>query len=184
MLSELQKRKLIILFHMLDINKDGAMSQEDFELVSRNFAILRGWQPGSSEYDYLLEEFMSMWTVYFCTADRSFESKVSIHDFLEGFERQFASQHGHSSPIIKLMVDTTFDLVDADGDGLLSLAEHSQYFQAYGFDLNVASVSFEHLDRDRDGYISKSEFCQAINEFFGNDPNAPGNWFFGAYEID
>lgn len=43
--------------------------------------------------------------------------------------------------------------------------------------------AFAKLDLDGDGYISAAEFTRLYLEFFtSEDPEAPGNWFWGPLE--
>jgi Ca2+-binding EF-hand superfamily protein len=45
-----------------------------------------------------------------------------------------------------------------------------------------AADAFRRLDLDRDGYLSREEIFQNMKEYyFTDDPNAPGNWFFGPF---
>ena len=45
---------------------------------------------------------------------------------------------------------------------------------------SYADEMFNKLDLDNDGSISKNELMELAEQFFiGDDPNAPGNAFFG-----
>jgi uncharacterized protein (DUF2141 family) len=71
-------------------------------------------------------------------------------------------------------------LTDRDGDGKISRAEFAANLQAYGVAAPAAAEAFSHLDRDGDGFIDTDELLQNVEEFFyGDDPNAPGNWLVG-----
>ena len=44
----------------------------------------------------------------------------------------------------------------------------------------TAETAFEHLDLDGDGFLSREEFVQLIDEFYtSDDPDAAGTWLYG-----
>jgi len=75
-----------------------------------------------------------------------------------------------------------FDAVDLDGDGVISIKEYNIVLKAQGCSDEDSRHAFAKLDLDGDGRISREEYARAIYDYHvSNDPNAPGNWFYGSF---
>ncbi len=75
-----------------------------------------------------------------------------------------------------------FNIVDADGNGEISLAEYKDILVAWGGKEKEkeAASCFEKLDLNGDGIISKDEFVKNLKEYWlSNDPEVPGNYLYG-----
>jgi Ca2+-binding EF-hand superfamily protein len=73
---------------------------------------------------------------------------------------------------------------DADQDGKVTREEFvASYETLLAMRETIAGVSqaiLQLTDRDGDGFIDPDELLQNVEEFFyGDDPNAPGNWLVG-----
>lgn len=53
---------------------------------------------------------------------------------------------------------------------------------AHNFPAAKPAGAFAHCDFDGDGVISPDEALVLITQYFGDAPDAPGNWFFGALD--
>ncbi|HEY0603260.1 MAG TPA: hypothetical protein VGD58_10135 [Herpetosiphonaceae bacterium] len=75
-----------------------------------------------------------------------------------------------------------WDLVDpaAAGQGT-TLQRFKGMYRAYGLDEAVGEEAFRRMDTNGNGVLDRSEMYQRAMEFFGSDPDAPGNWLFGSY---
>ena len=77
-------------------------------------------------------------------------------------------------------VSEFFDVVDTNGNGVISLQEFTVYFKCMGIAEEHAKASFDAIDTDNDGFITRDEFVAAGSEFFnGVDPSHPGTMFLG-----
>jgi Ca2+-binding EF-hand superfamily protein len=73
-----------------------------------------------------------------------------------------------------------FDIMDVDGDNVISKSEFKQYLNAWDVTDPSAMDMFSMLDTDGDGYISRQEFIRATREFYYSpDLSVPGSFFFG-----
>ena len=69
-------------------------------------------------------------------------------------------------------VSEFFDVVDTNGNGIISLQEFTVYFKCMGIAEEHAKASFDAIDTDKDGFITRDEFVAAGSEFFnGVDPS-------------
>ena len=81
---------------------------------------------------------------------------------------------------IRDSMSLAFDMVDTNGDGVISPEEFSVYFKCMGVPDKYAQASFKAIDTDHNGEISREEFATAGIEFFtGVEPGTPGEVFFG-----
>jgi hypothetical protein len=84
--------------------------------------------------------------------------------------------------ILGALADTFFCLADVDGDGRVNREEFWAFQHGHFPELTraVLSEAFDHLDTDRDGYLSRIQFTSSIVEFWtSRDLDAPGNWWLG-----
>ena len=77
-----------------------------------------------------------------------------------------------------------YDIQDIDKDGSISVEEYKVMYKIHGIgDDSLAAEIFAKLDFDRDGKIRKNDYLNLVADFYlSNNPQAPGNLFFGAYE--
>jgi hypothetical protein len=72
------------------------------------------------------------------------------------------------------------DLIDADHDGRITAAEHRAFLVAMTVDPTRAATAFPHLDTDGDGFLSREEYVQLMEEFYTSDqPDSAGSWILG-----
>ena len=175
MLTHFQQRKLAKLFDLYDANQDGYIEAADYARVGEGFAACTGCVPGSADHEKLRSTYLGFWEQLRQSADADQDGKVTRDEFLASYERLLAMRDaivGVSQAILQL--------TDRDGDGKITPAEFAANLEAYGLDAPAAAEAFRHLDRDGDGFIAAEELLQDVEEFFyGDDPNAPGNWLLG-----
>ena len=94
---------------------------------------------------------------------------------------QTASKVLHrDNPKAGAVIVDLFDAVDTDANGVISLKEFEVYFECIGVGKEHAKASFDAIDANHDGKISRDEFANAFIEFLcNNDPAHPSTLFFG-----
>ncbi|RCJ23178.1 hypothetical protein A6S26_01070 [Nostoc sp. ATCC 43529] len=181
MVSELIKKKLTIFFGGLDVDKNGFVEPEDFDQIASNFARIRGLEPGSSDYENLHNQVISIWKNYWINADLNQDNKVSLDEYLEICNQQFVADNDSSAAAWEQPMEALFEVIDIDNDEKIALEEYKQLIAAFGFNASGYEEIFQKLDANGDGYIDKQEYLQLLKEFCGENPEAPGNLFFGYY---
>ncbi|MBH8560800.1 EF-hand domain-containing protein [Nostoc sp. CENA67] len=179
--SELLNKKMAVLFQGLDVDKNGFVDREDFDQITANFARIRGWEPGSSDYENLHNQLISMWEDYWINADIDKDNKVSLDEWIESYSQQYAVDQGSSAAAWQKPMATLFEVIDIDGDEKIAVEEYKQLLTAFGFNASGYEEIFQKLDTNGDGYIFKQEYLQLIKEFCGENPEATGNLFYGYY---
>ena len=180
MLTELQTAKLTHFFHILDYDCNGLIQKDDFEAVGENLAVMRGFDPGTEEYDTIMQSSLGIWdklTQYVHGTDGSLSMWLSFIDSLViNSDDEWYNQY------VNQVVESLFDLFDEDKDGFISLDEYIDLFVGLRIEVRFAPKSFKNLDMNNDGQISRDEMVKAVKEILkSDDPEAAGNWIFGSW---
>ena len=177
MASEFQRRKVAGVFNAMDVDHNGFLEEEDFEALTERWVAIRGWEPGSADYDRMRSIMMGWWAALLAMSDQDRDDKVSLDEVL-----LLVDQLGSMDAEVTATADSMFDAIDENGDGLIAIEEHKQVVKAWkGTDAGVEEI-FPRLDLNGDGYLSRAEFRELWADFWrGDDPAAPGQWVFGPY---
>ncbi len=175
MLHDLQERKLRHFFDVFDSDHDGLLEQSDFETYLQRMSEATGHRKG---WDELQSRWMFVWTTLQAMGDVDHDQMVSPDEWLSLADQLLQSEQSYAA-IMNGIGETTFDLLDADGDGRISKDEWRAFFWSHGID-DATDAVFPRLDSDGDGYVSRDETMANLREFFySDDPDAAGNLFFG-----
>ncbi len=178
MASDLIDRKVTHVVALCDQNGDGVLEVADFETWVGRMAAIRGWDPDSDGHARLDRLYLdTVRTVHEAYGDE--DGRVTVARFAEVLKSIGES----GGPEFQAWGDGFFGLLDADGDGRIGRDEYRDFLAALLLDRAAADQAFARLDLDGDGYISGDEFTRLYLEFFSSeDPEAPGNWFWGPFE--
>jgi Ca2+-binding EF-hand superfamily protein len=181
MLSDLQRRKISTLFKLHDLNEDGVLTPQDYEAYAEKMAGARGFARGTDRHDALRSSFMKMWDDLDTKADRNHDKKVTLDEWLAYYD-VLLHKPGMYEQVGQPIADSVFQLLDANGDGVVTPDDYALLFSAGRVDPDHAAASFKRIDVDKDGRVTPAELSQRLGEFFmSNDPDAPGNWLFGPF---
>ncbi|XP_064388757.1 clytin-like [Halichondria panicea] len=161
-------------FVQSDLNKDGYLSIQDFDMWSDNLerevkaepALLKKarnatrdfWESTGLKQGVLLskEQFVEK------VAEVAVAEKTN---FDEGKESLFFA-----------MMETVFDAVDTNRDGFLQMSEYATMNKAGNFDDGTAKILFDIIDKNHDGKLSRKELLEYNIKFWfaPDDPEAAG----------
>lgn len=176
MLSTRQREKLSHLFRVYDIDRNGFVEVDDFERVIHTLASARGWKPDGAPYARLRRAYMSQWQAIGVAASPPGSGRVKPDGWFAFWSVVLSSPDDSG---IRRITDPLFDVMDADGDGSISLEESRMWFAAHGNEQEADHV-FPVCDLNGDGRISREEWAILVREFFfSNEPDARGNLIFG-----
>ena len=106
------------------------------------------------------------------------DKKMTQEEFLK-MTGEFAADPEVPSTM-RQTLSAFFDIVDTNGDGVISPEEFKVYFKCIGIAEEYAKPSFDAIDTDKNGLISKDEFIAAGFEFYnGVDQSHGAALFFG-----
>jgi hypothetical protein len=178
--SDFQRKKLKRIFDLFDTDKNGFLEQSDYEAEARRVAELRGWSPGSAQFDEVQSKYKFVWNGIREGFDTNRDSKVSFEEWVTGVEKRAAEAQGQSDNAYRGFVEFVFNVFDRDADGALVGDDYVQFCQAYGIDAVIARATFAKLTRNDADRLSKDDVVHRVREFYqSTDPSVPGNAFFG-----
>jgi Ca2+-binding EF-hand superfamily protein len=181
MLSDTKRKKYTHYFNILDHDQDGMLEREDFVTVARVAAALRGIEAESPDYVALEAAVLLTWIHTQEFADTDGNGKVTLDEWLQTLEATGTNEEKFATYATPWAIGF-FDLIDADGDGVIGRPEYRAMLQCFRSDGMDSDSAFERLDSNKDGAISKEEAMQLVREFLmSDDPNAAGNWLFGPF---
>ena len=177
MASEFQRRKVSAVFHAMDADHNGYLEESDFKTLTARWVGIRGWTPGTEDYERMRAVMMGWWSALAAMSDADHDDKVSLDELMHVVDQLPAMDAE-----VMATADAMFDTIDQNGDGRIALAEHKQVVRAWkGTDEGVEEV-FAELDLNGDGHLSREEFRELWSGFWrGDDPESPSQWVFGLY---
>jgi Ca2+-binding EF-hand superfamily protein len=124
---------------------------------------------------------MAGWDALLVLADSDGDQRLTATEFCTAFGKLMAQPEQFNAVVLGF-VKTAITLWDSNQDGKVSEQEYKNYLLTIQVTEAEAADAFRRLDLDRDGYLSREEIFQNMKEYyFTDDPNAPGNWFFGPF---
>jgi Ca2+-binding EF-hand superfamily protein len=166
-------------FVQSDLNKDGYLLIEDFEMWSDN--IEREVKPEASLLKKLHEATPEYWEAA-CGLKPGVQ--LTKDQFIENMSKFSAAEKARfddgKTPLVYPYLDASFDAVDINRDGYLQLDEYKKFMKASNFDAGTAKNVFDIIDTNHDGKLSREELKSYYVKFWftPNDPEAAG--MFGA----
>ena len=168
-------RKMRTRFTRLDLNNDGFISREDYDLMATKLL----------EYSKMGEE-ESTRKIFADVADR-LGLKPGVRVPVEEAAKEASAKLMAIAPEerrdgLNMSHNTLFDALDLNKDGHISLEEYKIYFQIIGPDISEVEMtnSFNTIDKNKNGEISREEFLAAAFDFiYGVEETEISNAFFG-----
>ncbi len=181
MLTDLQKRKLTKLFAMYDTRCDGYLLAEDYENMAKKIAASRNLGLRSIKCQTLMSQFTYDWKCLQKKADGTHDQKVSLKQWLE-YHDEILGDRSKYDEQIRARTVALLDAFDRDENGGLSQQEWAELLKVYNVSPVYADIVYPALDTNQDGFLTKDEILQLIDDFYySDDPNAPANMMFGPY---
>lgn len=179
MASELRQKKLKKLFNLMDADGSGVLTKADLELSFESTVALKGYKPGSSEYQAAFDKMVTNSWNELAKMDANGDGKVTWDEFLAFYDK--SSNDPTVSQLITGGGEVLFSMVDADGNGQISLAEFKKMNSVWQSNEAKAEEIFAKLDKKGNGVLSKEDFLATCKDFFfSDDPESPANSLLGA----
>ncbi|XP_064399153.1 luciferin-binding protein-like [Halichondria panicea] len=156
-------RKMRTRAARLDINKDGFISREDYEIMSKRLA----------EYSKVTEEqAKKIRDSVLAVADSiklTGDTKYPVEQFAMKISQTILGNTGEKNQTdLHTSHNALFDVIDTNGDGHISVEEFKVYLKvvAPGVTEDQDKHAFDVIDADKNGEISREEFLAAAEDFF------------------
>lgn len=181
MLTPIQKRKLTRYFNILDQNMNGILEESDFREIVENLTTLRGYKKGSEAYQYVENSIMMIWENARAIGQAKNPDFLTLEEWLH-HEDVILSDEEIKEGYMRKITRDVFDLVDANGDGVIQFQEYADILKAFRVEDGIAEFSFEKMCPIQDAGISRDEFVSIVEEFhLSQDPASGGNYLFGPF---
>lgn len=183
MLSDLQKKKVMHLFDVLDVNKNGKLQLDDFVHVAEAIIKQLGIRPNSRAARLVMIKANRLFVQFLIDTNQP-DLQIGIYDWMKFFEREL--EKSTKSGLVYHFVHRTnfhlFALFDLNGDNHISLEEYTNMWGIYKLNHVDCKTSFKGLDKNGDDLISVDEMIAALDDFFySDDPRTAGNNIFGMW---
>ena len=153
--SEFWVKKLRNEARVRDTNKDGFVTLSDYHIVIERYKEMGA----SKEHLKKLEDNHNL----LCKALGIVNDSVKLT--YDECIANFAKSCANVEEILKIF-STHFEIIDADGNGEISFQEWVNYYKAMGIDVTYARASFDAMDTNSDGVVSKEEFFAFNKEYY------------------
>ncbi|MFI6099856.1 EF-hand domain-containing protein [Lentzea sp. NPDC051213] len=165
MASDLQRRKVSVVFGAMDADGDGYLDESDFRALTARWVSLRG-----GDEELLSQVMMGWWATLQAAAG---QDRVSVDDVLN-----IVRSLPKAPEAVTSTADAMFGAVDENHDDYISQDEYQTMITAWlGHN---GATNFPQLDADGDGRLSRTEFAELWLEFWaGDNADAAGTYVFG-----
>ncbi|XP_075983989.1 sarcoplasmic calcium-binding protein [Anticarsia gemmatalis] len=158
--SQFWRRKMRTVHNILDVDKDGLISFNDFQLFAERFKSLGHLdEKQTKEFNSIIqktweEQWGAIEPYNFVTQEQYLED---MHHVLN--DRSIKKRAFSWLPYL-------FKAVDKDQSGYISVVEFKLFFKCLGLDNEHAAVAFAVIDTNSDGKLSLKEFVKLGKDFF------------------
>ncbi|KAI5633636.1 EF-hand domain pair domain-containing protein [Phthorimaea operculella] len=176
--SEFWRRKMRTVHNILDVNKDGLICYNDFELFSQRFIALGHLdEQHAKEFRNIIK---MTWEEQWGAIDPY--NFVTVEQYLEDMN------HVLNDKTLKKKAHRwlpyLFRAVDKDNSGFISVKEFKLFYECLGLDNEHAAVAFAVIDTNGDGKISQKEFVKLGKDFFFTEDETRASRMFWGPLID
>jgi Ca2+-binding EF-hand superfamily protein len=173
-MSDFWVRKMKTYFQRIDFDKDGAITQKDFEGMAERFVSAEKLDKTRGED--LRKKLLQVWEKYLHDAKDG--QAINESTFIDTLKKQVSEPSLRDALAGPLPL--FFSAVDANADGMIQSEEFELFFQIIGLDPKMAPATFKAIDTNNDGSLSLDEFVTAGVDFFtSEDENSPNKLFWG-----
>ena len=162
----------------MDMNKDGFISREDFELMGikvAEYSGMTGEQAEAPKKQFLkVADMIGLEPgVKKTLEEAATKANESLLTSMTAREREALISDTH---------DLLFNALDTNNDGIISRDEFKVYLNIFAPEMAEDDIvhSFDTIDTDKNGEISREEFLAAANDFLqGVEETEVSKVFFG-----
>lgn len=173
-MSDFWKRKIRTFFRVFDVNKDGLVTVEDFEILAERYG--EGYEDERKEI--VREKLIKLFSTYDVVCGGT--GRMTEERFIDGCKK--LRNDTNYPTVLKEVAAICYSLLDSDGDGIIDEDNYARLF----YNLRIpdhealAKVSFAALDTNHDGKLNFEETSTGYYDYMqSDDESLPSRIFFG-----
>lgn len=182
-LTPLQERKARRMFEVFDINKDGKVERNDFNLIVDRLSEIVPFSKQSETYRGLSYLYQNRWKKMLFFADSDKNEQISVQEWI-AYCNSLIEKNMYEEDILPITCYVIQLFADQNKKEEFKIDESvfEKFFVAYGIEKGLSKQTFEKLDINKKGFLTEEQITTYWREFYeSDDENALGNWFFGKY---
>ena len=152
------RKKLTKFVEFTDTDKDGYVSRADYDLMVTRYKDLPLTDPSHAEVMAKVNE------TWITLIGLKGSKKMSYEEFVEQF--MIMAKKLLADEMDNQLFGSVFDTIDTNGDGFIDLAEWRVHYECHGTPVKYAKASFNAIDTNHDGLLSREEFLSYHHEYF------------------
>ncbi|MFF5213018.1 EF-hand domain-containing protein [Streptosporangium sp. NPDC000396] len=172
-------RKFDKRFTLFDVDGDGVLTRDDFQITATRFLTAFGVPADSAKGRDVMAAYASMWNALIHSADSDSDGHLTRAEFTAYLAGEEFRTSGYAATAGRI-AESVLTVCDADGDGRVSYQEFAVIPGISSLPDDERREVFNRLDTDGSGHLEISEIHAAQRDFYNStDPTAPGNLIFG-----
>lgn len=170
-MSDAYQTRLAARFDALDRDRDGAITQVDFDSLAQEILSSTGEPTTSKRARKLQEAARTFFEGLSVHTDLNMDGRIVKDEFLDAADISLRGNPRGFHEIARPWVEAIAAVADRDEDGLVTQMEWAVTLLALGIPEDLAERLPELIDEDGDGYISDKEILNVAVAFY-TDENA------------
>jgi Ca2+-binding EF-hand superfamily protein len=161
-----QNQRLEQRFKLWDTDGDGKIGRADYEAEARK--ILKSFkEPADSiRGKHLMTSFQHLWEFIAEKAGVRVNDSVDFKKFQKVTNDEMIHQGDEGfSKVLRPTIRAIVDLVDKEGDGMVSLPEFKVWMKAIGVDADKAEEAFSQINENNENELSVDELVHAVRDY-------------------
>ncbi|MEU4213338.1 hypothetical protein AB0F13_25725 [Streptomyces sp. NPDC026206] len=180
--NDVQLRKLRKRFRLLDVNGNGVLELTDYQAIAHRFQHQFGLPAGSPGAVVIHETYTRLFTAMHRHGDANGDGHVDEGEFIETSVGSLLKRPDGFDHAIVPVLRVIMQVCDKDGDATLDRDEFRRFLAAEGALAEDTAQALAHLYPGDIQGLDLARLTDATRQFYCSpDPDAPGNWLFGAF---
>lgn len=146
-------------FTILDRNKNGYLSQEDWTVLVDTLKKLVKMGPGEEE------KLREAYVKYASALGAKPGVRLDVDDYLQSVAK-FASNQEESRKLLAEVNKASFAVIDTNDDGTISLVEYTKICEASNMTADIAKATFDAIDKNHNGKVELKELAALDDKFW------------------
>ena len=180
--NELWVHRMQEAFTLLDVNKNGYLELEDFEISTRN--LQREAKAGDALVDNLRKAVHEFCAGFGLKKGMKLTKDEWLPKFSAFVVSECARKQRGEEPLLFKVNNAEFDIVDTNRDGFVTLEEYRVLVKAWNYDPDTADETFKLMDTNKNNKLERAELNEYDFKFwYGLDDPETKGMYGEAYEL-